>query len=303
MLDMMQVLQELYDYLVLQFIQILPYWLLGAAAGACVTAFAGEGIGHALARLGGEGLLPLKLTLAAILGISSPLCMFGTIPLIYSFGQKGIPQHLLAAFMVSSILLNPNLFMFSFALGIPVALLRLFLCLLAGILAGLLVKCLYKKAPVFNFDKYVLRNKAKPEMKKIIRALHEFNNTIVKTAPYILIGIALAALFDEFVSDEVFRALFAGNTGFGVLLAAGLGVPVYVCGGGTIPLIAGMMDAGMSLGSASAFMVTGPATKFSNLSAVKIILGTKNFILYIVYIIIFAVLSGYAIDIIHSIIR
>jgi uncharacterized membrane protein YraQ (UPF0718 family) len=300
---MIPVLLELYDYLILQFFQILPFWLLGAAAGAFVTAFAGEGIGRALARLGGGGHLPLKLVLAAALGVSSPLCMFGTIPLIYSFGRKGVPQHLLAAFMVSSILLNPNLFLFSFALGVPAALLRLFLCLLAGFLAGLLVKRFYRNAPFFAFDKYVLKNKSKPEMKKIVRALHEFNNTIVKTAPYVLIGIALTALFQVFVPDELVCALFAGNAGFGVLLAAGLGVPVYVCGGGTIPLIAGMLDAGMSLGSAAAFMVTGPATKFSNLSAVKIILGTKNFILYIVYIIIFAILSGYAVDIIHSFIR
>lgn len=300
---MKEVLLELYNYFILQFFQILPYWLLGAAAGAFVTAFAGEGISRTLARLNGRGFLPLKLAMAAVLGIASPLCMFGTIPLIYSFGQKGVPQHFLAAFMVSSILLNPNLLAFSFALGIPVALLRLFLCLLAGFLAGLLVKFFYKNVYLFNFDKYVLKNKAKPDMKPIRRAFHEFNNTIVKTAPYMLIGITLAALFEEFVPVEVMATIFAGNTGFGVLLAASLGVPLYVCGGGTIPLIAGMLNAGMSLGSASAFMVTGPATKFSNLSAVKIILGVKNFVIYIVYIMVFAVLSGFAVDIINSFIR
>lgn len=300
---MIPVLLELYDYLILQFFQILPFWLLGAAAGAVVTAFAGEGIARALARLGGGGFLPLKLALASALGVASPLCMFGTVPLICSFGRKGVPQHLLAAFMVGSILLNPNLLLFSFALGAPAALLRLFLCLLAGFLAGLLVKCLYREAPVFSFDKYVLKDKAKPEMKKHMRALHEFNNTIVKTAPYVLIGIALAALFQAFVPLEFFYKLFSGNPGFGILLAASLGVPVYVCGGGTIPLLASWLEGGMSLGSAAAFMVTGPATKFSNLSAVKIILGTKNFIFYIAYIILFAILSGFAVDIIHSIIR
>ena len=33
----------------------------------------------------------------------------------------------------------------------------------------------------------------------------------------------------------------------------------------------------MSMGSAAAFMVTGPATKITNLGALKIVLGLKHF--------------------------
>ena len=32
-------------------------------------------------------------------------------------------------------------------------------------------------------------------------------------------------------------ALFGGNEAFGVLMAATVGVPMYACGGGTIPLL------------------------------------------------------------------
>lgn len=35
---------------------------------------------------------------------------------------------------------------------------------------------------------------------------------------------------------------------------------------------------GMSMGSAAAFMITGAATKITNLAAVKIVLGVKRFI-------------------------
>lgn len=297
------VLLQLYDCLLRQFLQILPYWLLGAAASALVVVYAGEKISSALRRLGGPRLTLPKLMLAALLGAASPLCMYGTIPLIYSLGKKGVPQHLLAAFMVSSIMINPNLFVFSFALGVPVALLRLFVCLLAGFAAGLLVKRFYRGKALYNFDKYTLKNKTRPEVKPFRRVLLEINNTIVKTGPYILIGISLTALFEVFVPKDVFAFLFAGNKGFGVLLAAGLGVPMYLCGGGTIPLLAGWLGAGMSLGSAVAFMVTGPATKFSNLSAVKIILGARNFIFYIAYTIMFAIFSGLAVDIIHTFIK
>lgn len=297
------VLWSLLHYLLVQFVQILPWWLLGALASALVTVFAGEKISGALSSLEGPRLLPLKLGLAALLGAASPLCMYGTIPLIYSFGKKGVPQHLLAAFMVSSILINPNLLIFSFALGVPVALLRLAVCLLAGIAAGGLVKLCYKKAPLFNFDRYTLKNKVRPDIKPVKKVLLEIHSMIMRTAPYILIGISLTALFEQFVPKYLFASLFAANHGFGVLLAAGLGVPVYLCGGGTIPLIAGWLDAGMSMGSAMAFMLTGPATKFSNLSAVKIILGARNYIIYLCYIIMFSILTGFIVDIIYSFIK
>ena len=48
----------------------------------------------------------------------------------------------------------------------------------------------------------------------------------------------------------------------------------------------------MSLGSASAFMVTGPATKITNLGAVKIVLGVRRFVLYLAYVMAFSLIAG-----------
>ena len=57
-----------------------------------------------------------------------------------------------------------------------------------------------------------------------------------------------------------------------------------MCGGGTIPLLQQWLWDGMSMGSAAAFMITGPATKITNLGAMKIVLGWKRFLLYILYL-------------------
>ena len=92
------------------------------------------------------------------------------------------------------------------------------------------------------------------------------------------------------------RSLFGGNEAWGVLMAATVGVPLYACGGGTIPLLQAWMADGMSMGSAAAFMLTGPATKITNLGAVKIVLGMKNFVLYILFIAVFACLTGIVVN-------
>ena len=69
-------------------------------------------------------------------------------------------------------------------------------------------------------------------------------------------------------------------------------MPLYACGGGTIPLLQEWLWQGMSMGSAAAFMLTGPGTKITNLGALKIVLGGKRFALYLAFVMAFSVLTG-----------
>lgn len=82
---------------------------------------------------------------ASLLGTLSPLCMYGTIPIAASFSRQGMRDDWLAAFMMSSILLNPQLMLYSTALGGQALAVRLVTCIFCGILAGLLVHFLWGK--------------------------------------------------------------------------------------------------------------------------------------------------------------
>ena len=50
------------------------------------------------------------------------------------------------------------------------------------------------------------------------------------------------------------------------------------------------------MGSAAAFMITGPATKITNLGAVKIVLGVKRFLLYLAFVMAFSLACGLAVN-------
>lgn len=56
------------------------------------------------------------------------------------------------------------------------------------------------------------------------------------------------------------------------------------------------LEDGMSMDSAVEFMITDPATKITNLGAVKIVLDTKRFALYLIFTILFALLTGWIVD-------
>jgi hypothetical protein len=113
-----------------------------------------------------------------------------------------------------------------------------------------------------------------------------------------LLGILLTALYQIHVPADFVSNLFGKDNGFGVLMAATIGVPLYMCGGGTIPLLQEWLWEGMSMGSAAAFMITGPATKITNLGAMKIVLGWKRFLLYFLYVILFSWITGMVVNLI-----
>ncbi len=281
----------LWYYFDLQLWQILPYWALGIVIGSVVSVFGKEKIHRLLTAIQDKHLGIIGIIPASLLGIASPLCMYGTIPIAAAFSQKGLRDDYLAAFMMSSVLLNPQLLIYSAALG-PVALIIRFVsCFLCGVSAGILVRVFYQRKKFFNFVPFEARAGRDTDPNIAKRLLKNIGRNIKATAPWFLLGIVLSAVFQRYVPAERFAGLF-NNRGYGILMAATIGVPLYMCGGGTIPLLQQWLASGMSMGAASSFMITGPSTKITNLGALKTVLGVKHFVLYIVYVILFSLGIG-----------
>lgn len=280
-------------YFSVQFEQIVWYWAAGMLLGSAVSVFLKDGIHEAVRSLDGRVSGYAGIVIASMLGVASPLCMYGTIPLVASFSKSGMRDDWLAAFMMSSILLNPQLILYSAALGMTAFWLRILLSVLCGIVAGLLIRWCFHGKNFFDFSGFAepINRDVHPSL--LLRYLLNVWRNAKATGFYFLLGIALSALFQRYVPAELVSNLLGeSNRGFGVLMAATIGVPLYACGGGTIPLLQAWLTDGMSMGSACAFMVTGPATKITNLGAVKIILGWRKFVLYWFFIIGFACISG-----------
>ncbi len=283
-------------YFSVQFEQIAAYWAFGIVLGSIISVFGKEKI-HKLflvmqnKKLGVFGIIP-----ASLLGIASPLCMYGTIPIAASFSQKGMRDDWLTAFMMSSILLNPQLLIYSAALGRNAVIIRFVSCLICGITAGVCVRYFYKNKSFFNFFGFAEPANRDTDPNILLRLVKNIWRNVKATSIYFLMGILLSALFQRYIPADAFVGLFGSHRGFGVLMAATIGVPLYVCGGGTIPLLMEWLQSGMSMGSAAAFMITGPATKITNLGAVKIVLGIRRFILYLLFTILYAFITGLLID-------
>lgn len=283
-------------YFTVQFQQIFGWWVLGMVIGSAVSVFAKDHIHRAFCTPQVKRLGLLGIVAASALGIASPLCMYGTIPIAASFSKGGMKDSWLAAFMMSSILLNPQLIVYSAALGGTVLAVRIVSCFLCGITAGLLLHFFYKDKSFFNFSGFAEPKSRDTDPNLAVRYLKNLWRNVKATGLYFLAGILLSALFQRYVPAEAMTALFGGNEALGVLMAATIGVPLYACGGGTIPLLQQWLWEGMSTGSAASFMLTGPSTKITNLGALKIVLGVKRFLLYLAYVMVFSLATGLVVN-------
>ena len=285
-------------YFDLQLRQIFWYWVLGMAIGSLISVFAKDRIHGLFGKMQSKkwglfGIIP-----ACLLGIASPLCMYGTIPIAASFRKQGMREDWLAAFMMASILLNPQLIVYSAALGTTALAVRIVTCFLCGCAAGLLVHFLYGNKDFFNFGEMAVRESRDTHPNLLVRYLLNLWRNVKATGLYFLFGVLLSALFQRYIPQEWMVRAFGGNEAWGVLMAATIGVPLYACGGGTIPLLQSWLQEGMSLGSAAAFMITGPATKITNLGALKIVMGWKRFFLYMLFVMLFSFASGLIVNLI-----
>ncbi len=292
----------LWYYFDVQFRQIFWYWVLGMVLGSAVSVFLKERIHSTFRSLGKKRLGIFGIVIASVLGIASPLCMYGTIPIAASFSKSGIQDDWLAAYMMSSILLNPQLIIYSAALGQTALVVRVISCFLCGIMAGLLIRIFYRNKAFFSFNGFEDPKSRDTDPNIFLRFVKNLGRNVKATGLYFLFGIALSAVFQRYVPQDMMTGLFGGNEAWGVLMAATIGVPLYACGGGTIPLLQAWLSDGMSMGSAAAFMITGPATKITNLGAVKIVLGIQRFALYITFIIVFALMAGLIVNLLITVI-
>ncbi len=178
-------------YFTVQLEQIFVWWVLGMVIGSVVSVFAKDQIHRTFRSLQGRRLGVLGIFAASVLGIASPLCMYGTIPIAASFSRGGMKDSWLAAFMMSSILLNPQLIVYSAALGGTVLAVRVISCFLCGITAGLLLHFLYKNKPFFDFSGFEEKKSRDTDPNLLKRYFKNLWRNVKATGGYFLIGIPL----------------------------------------------------------------------------------------------------------------
>jgi len=238
---------------------------------------------------------------ASLLGVVSPLGSYAVIPVFSALLANRIPLSPLMAFLITSPLISPIDFINTWGiLGAKMALARLASAVLIGVGSGALFYYLEKKGVSFYPEPHPVGSYAKTlaMMKPALTGTRwkAIGTSIWKTSKYsgkyFLLAIFLAGIANTFIpQDWIVRTL--GGSNFSVLLAAAMGLPLYMCGGGAIPLIWQLMQMGMDKGAALAFFIAGPATRIAPMVTVLLLVRQKAFCLYFLSSFIGAILFGF----------
>lgn len=282
------------------FLELFPYVILGCLLGEGLKFTSWTKLIYRFTKR----YPALSVISATVLGILSPLCTFGTVPVLITLYGGGVALGPLIAFLAASSMMNPQLFIMTVGgLGWDIALWRLLLVFLFSLLCGYLTLLLPQR--------FVVRAKLQAEAEadagagcgcienrpKKAFTPKAYGLAVLKNLWFVsrmmLIGIAIAAFVDLLPMNLLFSQVDTG-TPLGILVAALAGIPIYACGGGTIPMIASLLADGLSKGSALAFLTVGPATRITSLAAISAIFRKRFLLCYVLFLILFSIIAGTA---------
>jgi hypothetical protein len=245
--------------------------------------------------------LMVWIVIATLIGVISPLPIYVAIPVVTALFKVGIPVPILFSFLVASPLMNPILFtLTSGAMGYEMAFARLISAIILGITAGCIAYILELKKylrGLVSREAPVIQRNADPEEKTFKAGFMKFINDFYRltrfSLKYFLIGIMVGAAVKVLVPPAwIFKTLGSQNVTISVLLAVAGGIPLYACGGGTIPAMQALLSLGMNKGAILAFFISGPATKLSTLIALRAAIINKAFLIYLAISLIGATVIG-----------
>ena len=273
-------------------LEMSPYLLLGMVAAGILHLFLGKEVVKRQLGRGGVG----SIVKATLLGVPLPVCSCGVIPLAESLRRDGAHRSSVLAFLVSTPTTGIDSILATYALLGPVfAIFRPIAAMVAGISLGL---CDYflaeKKQNTFIDTANVCAHCGKshaPRADKLREFLHySFVEVPADLARWLIIGVTIGAAITVAIPQDIFAHYLTFPWDF--LAALAVGIPLYVCATGSIPIAAALLIKGLSPGAALVFLIAGPATNTVTLTFVWAKLGKVSFYLYLGNIIAVAVICG-----------
>ncbi len=217
--------------------------------------------------------------LASLLGIVTPFCSCSAIPLFLGFVEAGIPLGVTFSFLIAAPLINEVALVLLVGLfGWKVALIYISTGLLIAVFSGWLIGKLklerYVADWVFQMkSEHAVDEEVQITMKDRINTGYETVREIVgKIWLYIILGIAIGAGAHGYVPEDFLGELLGAGSWYAVPLAILMGIPMYSNAAGIIPIVSVLIEKGVSLGTALAFMMSVIALSLPEIIILKKVL-------------------------------
>ncbi|KQI38524.1 permease [Campylobacter jejuni CVM 41918] len=259
---------------------------------------------------------------AIFLGALTPFCSCSTIPLLKAFLEARVKLSVCLAYLFTSPLINPIIFsMLSIAFGLKLSLTYVvFLVFLIFIVSFVFSKFKEEsflkhipkntKSNIFtqtthNPSNFIFKQKSccantqdKPKNITINykELFKESLKNYKKLLPYIVVAVFIGAFIHDFIPQEILQKYLNGNEILSIVLAAFLGIFLYLRAETIIPIGLILLQMGISQGAIMSFLIAGAGCSLPELVLLKQMFKMKFLLLFIAIILSVAISFGMLIN-------
>jgi uncharacterized protein len=242
--------------------------------------------------------------LAALLGVATPFCSCSAVPLFIGFVEGGVPLGVTFSFLISSPMVNEVAIVLLFGLfGWKITAIYIGTGLTVALVGGYIIGKLKLERWVEEYVYSIHMGEGPAVTAQTFRDRIGFakSNTkeiIGKIWLYVVIAIAIGGVIHGYVPDD-FLVKYAGKGNFfAVPIAVLLGVPLYSNAAGVIPIVYTLMQKGVTMGTALAFMMAVTALSLPEMIILRKVLKMKLLAVFVGIMTVTIIAVGYLFNVI-----
>lgn len=227
--------------------------------------------------------------MAAGLGVVTPFCSCSAVPAFIGFVAAGVPLGVTLSFLIASPLVNEIAIGLLLSLfGLKIALMYVTAGVAIAIVAGWVLGRLHLERWVepFVFETRLGGQVIDPTAvltfpQRVQMGAEEVRTILRKIWPYLLVGIGVGAVIHGWAPEDLFTRYAGPGDTFGVLVAVGIGIPLYSNAAGILPLVEALHDKGLPMGTLLAFMMAVVALSLPELILLRRVLKVPLLVTYV----------------------
>jgi uncharacterized protein len=231
--------------------------------------------------------------LAALLGIITPFCSCSAVPLFIGFVEAGIPLGVTFSFLISSPMVNEIAIILLLGMvGWQITAIYIISGVIIAIVAGIVIGKLKLEGEVESYVYEMIKKmeaagglvSVEEDMSIKGRLRYGWDNMVDilrRVTPYVIIAIAIGALIHGYVPNELLIKYTGPGNPLAVPIAVLIGVPLYSNAAGIVPLVAVLIEKGMAIGTALAFMMAVTALSLPELIILRKVLKPKLLAIFV----------------------
>jgi uncharacterized membrane protein YraQ (UPF0718 family) len=241
--------------------------------------------------------------LGGIFGALTPFCSCSTIPILVGLLNAGVPFTASMAFLLASPLLNPVIIFLLLALIGPAMTILYTAVTFAAILviATLLGRLGYeqyvkevtvegmKAEPACECTSESFSGRHKPRLKQAYDfAISLFRQVFF----YLILGAGIGAFIYGFIPADLITAVAGPENPFAILVAAVIGIPMYIRAETIIPISAVLLSKGMGTGAVVALIIGGAGASIPEITLLASIFKKRLVAAFVISVLGVAISAG-----------